>query len=65
LAALIPTVDFDFDGSWDSFLTEGLLMLPTQILAFGLVCLLTNLPVAFLTTPQLYASPIVPPPNIF
>jgi hypothetical protein len=65
LAALVPLADFDFDGLLDSFLTDGLLLLPTLIFTIGLVCLLTNLPDAYLAAPQLYSSLIVPPPNIF
>jgi hypothetical protein len=65
LAALVPVVDFDSDGLSDSFLTEGLLLLPEQVLAYGLVCLLTYLPVAYLATPRPYIFLIVPPPDIF
>jgi hypothetical protein len=65
LAALVPLADFDFDGLLDSFVTDGLLLIPTLFLATGLVCLLTNLPVAYLSVPQFYFSLIVPPPNIF
>ena len=64
LAALVPLADFDFDGLLDSFLTDGLLLLPTLFFTVGLVCLLTNLPAAYLAAPQLYTSLIVPPPNI-
>jgi hypothetical protein len=65
LAALMPLADFDFDGLLDSFLTDGLLLLPTLFFTVGLICLLTNLPDTYLAAPQLYASLIVPPPNIF
>jgi hypothetical protein len=65
LTALMPLADFDFDGLLDSFITDGFLLLPTLFFALGMVCLLTNLPVAYLATPQLYSSLIVPPPNIF
>jgi hypothetical protein len=65
LASLVPLADFDSDGLLDSFITDGLLLLPTLSLTLGLVCLLTNLPAAYLSAPQLYSSLIVPPPNIF
>jgi hypothetical protein len=64
LAALVPLADFDFDGLLDSFLIDGLLLLPTIFFTIGLVCLLTILPAAYLAAPQLYSSLIVPPPNI-
>jgi hypothetical protein len=65
LTALVPLADFDFDGLWDSFLTDGLVLLPNIFLAPLFVFLLTDLPVAFLATPRLFSSLIVPPPNIF
>jgi hypothetical protein len=65
LAALAPLADFDFDGLRDSFVTDGLLLLPTIFLAPGLIFLLTNLPIAYLATPRLYSALIVPPPIIF
>jgi hypothetical protein len=65
LAALVPLADFDFDGLQDSFVTDGLLLLPTIFLAPGLIFLLTNLLIAYLATPRLYSALIVPPPIIF
>ena len=65
LAALVPLADFDFDGSLDSFITDGLLLLPILFIAVELVVLLTNLPETYLSAPQIYSTQIVPPPNIF
>jgi hypothetical protein len=65
LAALVPLADFDFDGLLDSFLTDGLLLLPTLFFTIGSICLLTNLPDAYLSVPRFCFPLIVPPPNIF
>ena len=65
LAALVPFADFDFDGSLDSFVTDGLLLFPTLFFTVGLVCLLSNLPDAYLAAPRPYFSLIAPPPIIF
>ena len=65
LAALVPFADFDFDGSLDSFVTDGLLLIPTLFYMIGWVFLLTKLPAAYLPAPRLYYSLIIPPPNIF
>jgi hypothetical protein len=65
LVALVPFADFDFDGLLDSFVTDGLLLILTVFFTLGVICLLTDLPVAYLAAPQLYSSLIVPPPDIF
>jgi hypothetical protein len=65
LTALVPLADFDFDGFWDSFVTDGLVLLPNIFLATLFAFLLTGLLVAFLATPRLFSSLIVPPPDIF
>ena len=65
LAALVPLADFDFDGLRDSFVTDGLLLFPTLFFTVGLVCLLSNLPDAYLAAPRPYFSLIAPPPIIF
>lgn len=65
LASLAPVSDFDGDGFLDSFITDSLLLIPSLISVFGLIFLLTQLPVAYLTASRLFSTLLVPPPNIF
>jgi len=62
LMALIPFSDFDQDGNSDSFLTEGLVLLPVFSAVIGLCCLLTRLPVDSFAVLQQFSPLIVPPP---
>jgi hypothetical protein len=65
LAALMPLADFDLDGFLDSFITDGLLLVPNLFSVFSLVFLLTKLPAAYLAAPRHFSALIVTPPNIF
>jgi hypothetical protein len=64
LLALTPITDIDFDGSPDSFLTEGLLLILAPLKAIVPVLFKTRVPGAYLASPRLFAFLIVPPPII-
>lgn len=61
-AALAPFADFDNDGIYDSFITDGLLLLPVLLSIMGLSCRLFVFPPAYNPAPNLLAGPIIPPP---
>ncbi len=62
LFALTPFTDFDFDGSLDSFLTDGLLLIPAQPATVVPVPFLVSSLTAYLASPRLFSFLIVPPP---
>ncbi len=62
LTTLTPFSDIDHDGSLDSLVTEGFLLLPMVSAVIGLFSLLIRLPTACLTTPQSFFTLLVPPP---
>lgn len=62
LFALAPLTDFDFDGSPDSFLTDGLLMIASPIKVLASAFLLTRLLSAYLGSPKLFSYLVTPPP---
>jgi hypothetical protein len=64
LFALTPITDIDFDGSPDSFLTESLLLILAPLKTTVPVLFKARLPSAYLVSPRLFASLIVPPPII-
>lgn len=65
LFALTPSTDFDLDGSLDSLLTDGLLVVPTQPAALVPALFSTALLSAYLISPRLLSFLIVPPPIAF
>jgi hypothetical protein len=63
LTALLPFSDIDNDGSLDSLVTEGLVLIPVLGAVTGLLFfLLTRLPAACLAAPQPVLTLLVPPP---
>lgn len=61
LSSLASVLDFDNDDLLDSIVTEGCLHLPTLFSIAGLVFLIRFF-AAYITPPQLFLSPLVPPP---
>ena len=63
LTALLPCSDIDNDGSLDSLLTEGFVLIPLLSSVTGLLFfLLTDLPTACLAVPQPVSTRLLPPP---
>jgi|GEM_PF-4760543 len=65
LFALTPFTDFDFDGSLDSLLTDGLLLIPVQLATIVPTLILASFLTAYLITPRTFSFLIVPPPVVF
>lgn len=65
LFSLTPFTDFDFDGSLDSLLTDGLLFVPTQPATIIPTLFSTGLLTAYLIAPRIFSFLIIPPPIVF
>jgi hypothetical protein len=62
LAALTPFSDIDNDGSLDSLVTEGFVLMPMLCAVTGLF-FQSRFPAACLSAPRLYFSLLFSPPN--
>ena len=62
LAALIPSSDVDHDGLLDSFITDGLVLIPVFCSVTGLFLLPTRLPSACIAAPRFFSTLLLPPP---
>jgi hypothetical protein len=62
LFSLTPSTDFDFDGQFDSFVTDGLILNFAASAVVAPVFLFGRFLTARLVLPRFFSYPIVPPP---
>ena len=62
LFSLTPSTDFDFDGQFDSFVTDSLILDFVASIVVVPVFLFGRFLTAYLASPRLFASQIVLPP---
>jgi hypothetical protein len=62
LSALMPELDFDADGFWDSLITEGLLLVSVVFASLGYFYLSTRYSQIRIASPWLFSALLILPP---